>query len=980
MSLKSLLLDCCRRLIDNPRYHGRAVLWAVSVIAACPVILVAAFSYFRTSEELTAAELSRRQALVSLVAATLHEKLNRLTDLGVSLATRVRFRQQVEAGEWQGAVKILHDVPRDFPFIERLFISDLNGVLMADTPALPGVRGQSFAHRDWYRGVKASGKPYVSEIYRRSAAPQHHVIAVAVPIYGGDGRMAGILTLQIKSQTFSDWLNGIDTASRGAIFLVDRYGKAVAHPQRPAVDKIADYSNWAPVKKALEGKRGIEIAVGEESGEKQLVAYESLPDYGWGVVLEQSEAGALELIHDSLNRLLIAYAGVALAAFGIAYFFLRALIFAKGMNAALSESREQFRAVAETANDGIITADAQGRIVFFNQAAGRLFGHSPEEMIGRPLTAIMPQRFHRAHQWAFERYAAGGPAKIVGKTVELIGTRKDGGEFPIELSLADWRADNGRFFTAVVRDITDRKDFEAQLRSQNQLLEAQNREIQQADRLKSEFLANMSHELRTPLNAIIGFAQLMHDGKVGPIAAVHQEYLGDILSSARHLLQLVNDVLDLAKVEAGKMDFSPEPVQLSKLIGEVRQVLQTLSARKHLKVEIEVAPAVEQLVIDPAKLKQVLYNYLSNAIKFTADGGRIIVRGLPEDARSFRLEVEDNGIGVKAEDIEKLFIEFQQLEGGIAKRHQGTGLGLALTKKIVEAQGGQVGVQSVAGEGSLFYAVLPMKMEQRDDATPMPVSARRRDGTRVLVIEDDDADRRWLVETLSEAGYSVDAVGTGSEGIRKAQAERYHAVILDLILPDLGGWEVLHSIRSGGANEHVPVIVATVIAERELVKGFVVQDFLVKPVSPDALLEALRKAGIDADGGKKKILIVDDDPQALKMAKAALQAGGYEAACYASAESGLKAAAATAFSAVVLDLIMPEVDGFEFLTRFRNLSAYKEIPVVVWTSKDLTADERNRLRNSAQSIAPKDGFGIDGVLRELQRHVPSGGESGSARG
>jgi two-component system, sensor histidine kinase and response regulator len=238
-------------------------------------------------------------------------------------------------------------------------------------------------------------------------------------------------------------------------------------------------------------------------------------------------------------------------------------------------------------------------------------------------------------------------------------------------------------------------------------LEQQNRRVQDVNRLKSEFLANMSHELRTPLNAIIGFAQLMHDGKVGAVSVQHQEYLGDILGSARHLLQLINDILDLSKVEAGKMEFSPEPVNLKRIISEVCQVLHALSASKRLTVEIEVLAVVEQLIIDPAKLKQVLYNYLSNAIKFTPEEGRIMVRAIREDSENFRLEVEDTGIGIPAEEVGKLFVEFQQLESGTTKKHQGTGLGLALTKKIVEAQGGRVGVQSTQGRGSVFYAILP---------------------------------------------------------------------------------------------------------------------------------------------------------------------------------------------------------------------------------------------------------------------------------
>jgi PAS domain S-box-containing protein len=965
MNFKSILLNC-RELLNEEHYRSRLSALIVSLISACPVVLVVIFSYVRTSEELTDSEVTRRQAIVSLAAATLQEKLHRLTDLSLSLATRVRFRQLVEAGDWQNAIKLLQTVPRDFSFIDRLTIADTSGVLVADTPELPGVRGMSFAHQDWYRGVMAAGKPYVSEIYQRSGYPQYRVIEIAVPITSADGKMVGILTLQVRDKTFLDWMKGIDTGSRGFLFLVDRRGKTVAHTQLAVNTKSIDYSNLAPVRNALQGKRGVAVDVKTESGEEQVLAYEPVADHGWCVVLEQSRSGAFELVDRSLRRLLIAYIGIGLGAIAIAYLLLRGVIFAKDMTTALSDSREQFRAVAETANDAVVTSDTQGKIVYFNPAATRLFDYSAEEAIGQPMTVIMPERFHELHRQGFERYLAGGPSKVIGKTVELAGRRKDGTEFPLELSLANWSTDKGLFFTGTLRDITVRKGMEEQLRTKNELLEAQNREVQQANRLKSEFLANMSHELRTPLNAIIGFAQLMHDGRVGAISPQHREYLGDILVSSKHLLQLINAVLDLAKVEAGKMEFSPEPVSLTKLIKEVTQILQTLSASKQLTVAVEVDQTVEQLVIDAAKLKQVLYNYLSNAIKFTPEAGRITVRGLPAQSGFFRLEVEDTGDGIKLEDLDKLFVEFQQLEAATTKKHQGTGLGLALTKKIVEGQGGSVSVQSQPGQGSVFAAIA------------LPVIGV---GPRVLVIEDNEPDRQWLAKILADAGYAVQSALTGAEGIAKAQTDQFAAIILDLILPDVGGWEVLRAVRAGGPNQQTPVIVATVVAEKEVAKGFSVKDFLTKPIAPEALLDALKDTRAGA-GGKKRILVVDDDPNTLKMAQAVLQTGGYEAVCHASAESALQAAAESKFSAVVLDLVMPEVDGFEFLARFREVSSCKKTPVVVWTSKDITIEDSHRLKNSAQSITSKDGVGINAVLRELRRYVgrPADGATVDASG
>ncbi len=247
----------------------------------------------------------------------------------------------------------------------------------------------------------------------------------------------------------------------------------------------------------------------------------------------------------------------------------------------------------------------------------------------------------------------------------------------------------------------------AQLRAAYDELEEKNRLVERASRMKSEFLANMSHELRTPLNGIIGFAELMHDGKLGAVASNHKEYLGDILSSARHLLGLINDILDLAKVETGKIAFHPEPVMLSRLVGEVRDIVSASAARKHVAIEVETDPAVENLVLDPGKLKQVLYNYLSNALKFTDDHGRITVRAVAEPGECLRIEVQDDGIGIRPEDMERLFVEFHQLDSTSTKKYPGTGLGLALTKRIVEAQGGRVGARSAYGRGSTFYAILP---------------------------------------------------------------------------------------------------------------------------------------------------------------------------------------------------------------------------------------------------------------------------------
>ncbi|HLK47398.1 MAG TPA: hybrid sensor histidine kinase/response regulator [Bryobacteraceae bacterium] len=247
---------------------------------------------------------------------------------------------------------------------------------------------------------------------------------------------------------------------------------------------------------------------------------------------------------------------------------------------------------------------------------------------------------------------------------------------------------------------------EEQLRQRNQELEEQYRQVETCSRMKSEFLANMSHELRSPLNGIIGFSELLSDSKLGPVNERQQECLGRILTGARHLVRLINDVLDLARIEAGKLSFQPEPVALSRLVAEVCESLAAVAAEKQILIESRVFPEMEAM-IDPARLKQILYNYLSNALKFTPEGGRVTVTAKPEGMHEFRLEVNDNGPGIAEADQRQLFTNFHQIEAGKGKRFQGTGLGLALTRRIVEAQGGRVGVHSVVGAGSTFFAVLP---------------------------------------------------------------------------------------------------------------------------------------------------------------------------------------------------------------------------------------------------------------------------------
>jgi PAS domain S-box-containing protein len=373
-------------------------------------------------------------------------------------------------------------------------------------------------------------------------------------------------------------------------------------------------------------------------------------------------------------------------------------------------------ALVQSSEDAIIDIDLNGVVLSWNPAAERMFGYAPNDVLGRPMAAIIPAASGEEQDHVLPCVRAG----LAVDRFETVRLRKDGSLIDISLTVSPVKNASGTVVhaLAIARDLSDRnrllelrrvaRDDDA--RAQGRDLDEQNRRMQEANRLKGEFVANMSHELRTPLNSIIGFAEVMRNEKANGVSAQYREFLGDILASSRHLLRLINDILDLAKVEAGKIDFVPERVDLMEIVGEIREIVRGPATMRRIDVTSSVDPEVRTVYIDPSRFKQVLYNYMSNAVKFTPEGGRVVVRVTPGDNGTFRLAVEDTGIGIRAGDLHKLFIEFQQLDASTTKRFAGTGLGLAMTKRIIEAQGGAVGVESEVGVGSTFWALLPCRV------------------------------------------------------------------------------------------------------------------------------------------------------------------------------------------------------------------------------------------------------------------------------
>lgn len=360
---------------------------------------------------------------------------------------------------------------------------------------------------------------------------------------------------------------------------------------------------------------------------------------------------------------------------------------------AFGNAEAKFRDLLESAPDAMVIVDAGGHIVLVNSQAVQLFGWSRGELLGQPIETLVPMRYRGSHTAQRQGYASQRKVRQMGAGLDLLGLRKDGSEFPIEVSLGPIETEEGPLVLSAIRDASDRKRIEQTL--------------QEASRLKSEFLAGMSHELRTPLNGILGFSELLVDQRLGPLNDKQREYIGDIHQCGKHLLQLINDVLDLSKVEAGKMEVYAEAFALQDAVASVCSLVSPMARTKRIRLATQIPDGLGEVLLDAQKVKQILFNLLSNAIKFTNEGGQVLVSLEADADMGVILKVRDDGVGIAAAEMHRVFEVFHQLDGRASRRHEGTGLGLALTRKLVDLQGGRITVQSTPGVGSTFEVWLP---------------------------------------------------------------------------------------------------------------------------------------------------------------------------------------------------------------------------------------------------------------------------------
>ena len=637
------------------------------------------------------------------------------------------------------------------------------------------------------------------------------------------------------------------------------------------------------------------------------------------------------------------------------------------------------RSLIESNIDALITTDPRGIITDVNKQMEALTGCTRDELIGAPFKDYFtdPDRAQAGIKLVL------GEGKVTD--YELTACARDGQETVVSYNASTFhdrdRKLQGVF--AAARDVTERKRYEESL--------------QQANRAKSLFLANMSHELRTPLNAILGYSEMLHEEAVERKLDEFGADLEKINSAGKHLLALINDILDLSKIEAGKMELFLESFDVSEMIDEVASTIQPIVEKYANTLQIERAPNLGAMHADQIKVRQALFNLLSNAAKFTQEGNITleVAREVMDGRDWIEFKVTDTGIGLSSDQIVRLFQNFTQADASTTRKFGGTGLGLALTRRFCLMMGGDVTVSSVPDKGSVFTIKLPAVVEIRTDAAAQAAvsdslmdAADDRESTEavsphescVLVIDDDPVQRELMRRYLSKEGFCVRTAAGGEAGLRLARELQPVAITLDVMMPGMDGWTVLSTLKADPTVSDIPVIMLTMLDDRE--RGFALgaADYASKPVDRKRLLQILQK--YSCEHPPCPVLLVEDDVTTREMMRTLLEKAGWAVSEAKNGREAIERVGVNRPALILLDLMMPEMDGFEFAAELHRHAEWRSIPIVVLTAKDLTADELALLNGNVHTILNKKGRTREDLMHQVRDlladwAVPSGHNTGS---
>ncbi len=679
----------------------------------------------------------------------------------------------------------------------------------------------------------------------------------------------------------------------------------------------------------------------------------------------------------------------------------------------LREQKAYFKNILDDSFDMIMVTDRRGVITEFNKGGENMLGYSQKEVIDKHASEfyINPEeRDDILEKLKKDKFVA---------NYETILRKKDGGQVDISLTISRIMDKNGDIIgtIGISKDITDKKLQEKNLRELNESLENKViertkqleesiKELARANELKSKFIANMSHELRTPLNAIIGYSDLLSDST--DLSKKYKKYTHNILISGKHLLQLINNILDISKIEAGMFSLEYSVFSIKEAIGEAIVVLKSLAGKKNLSITVKYECSDDyKLYSDRVKFKQIMYNLLSNAIKFSFENTeiKVVCKNIPpsldiKTTTNFNLkrynklhdklfeyiqiDVINLGIGIDNNFKNKIFEEFTQADNNYSRQYEGTGLGLALTKKIIELHGGHINFESVKNDFTDFTFVLPNPLEVEvsaisgEDAekTLITVDAKtffrdnnvKRNKPLVLVAEDDRPTSEIFTINLINSGYSVAHAYDGIETVEKAKSLKPFAILLDIMLPRKDGWEVLSDLKSLKDTKNIPVIIASIIDNKDLGFALGATDYLIKPIDKETLIHTLSQFTLTSKRKRRQvnILLVDDDPVIHKMIEKLLVGEGFNLVHAYNGEEGLRMAIELKPDLILLDLIMPDIDGFEVAENIKKHPISAQIPIFIITSKDLTVEERLRLSGNIERIIGKKAFSAEELSRSIR--------------
>ncbi len=702
--------------------------------------------------------------------------------------------------------------------------------------------------------------------------------------------------------------------------------------------------------------------------------------YKWKIVSRVPEK-LIVTATDKLEReFLLLYLVLLLIISPVAYFAARNKAHKDALEEEMQEKEEMYRKVHEMAFDGVILADSRGVIVEANKSAGRIFGYD-EGLDGIELETLIPEGLRKAHREGFARFMRTGEKKIHGQVVELMGLRKDGFEFPIELVINSFINRGKTFVTGTIRDITERKMAEVELKLVNhdlmkkqEDLKRARRAAEEANRAKSAFLANMSHEIRTPMNGVIGMTGLLLDTE---LTAEQREYAETIWKSAESLLALINDILDFSKIEAGRIELENVAFDVRSLVEDTCDILAVRAHEKGLELICEIDPDVPLKVIgDPGRVRQVITNLAGNAIKFTQEGEVVVrtsaVGEVGKGGLTLKFEIIDTGIGIPEERLDRIFEPFTQADTSTTRRFGGTGLGLSISKKLAQMMGGEIGASSEPGKGSTFWFTAMFIREKGIDERTWQSGDIK--GIKVLTVDDNRTNLRIMGLLLESWGCRHCEAEDGESALAELRGavrrgEPFDICILDMQMPGMNGETLGRRIKADAEIKDVELVMMTSMGERgdagRLSRmGFVA--YITKPVKQARLYDCLamvrgtsripadqRPSGLitahSIEEKKKvnlRVLIAEDNPTNQKVALGVLRKLGCRADCVANGKEALRALASVPYDFVLMDCQMPEMDGYEATRKIRSPDSDvldHSIPIIAMTAHALAGDRKKCL-------------------------------------